>query len=42
MYDREDPIFVVKEVTFYGGHDRIIAKYECFFNMKSHGKITSL
>jgi hypothetical protein len=41
MCGGEDPTPAVKEVLLCGGRDRGIAKYECSFNTRSRGKITT-
>jgi hypothetical protein len=41
MCSREDPMFIVKEVSLCGGRDWRVVKYGCSFNPRSYGKITS-
>ena len=42
MCGREVPTLAAKEVILYSGRNRVVVKYEYFFNIRSHGKITSL
>jgi hypothetical protein len=41
MCGQEDLMLIAKEVSLYDGRNRGVAEYECFFNPRSHRKITS-
>jgi len=42
MCGGEDPILAAKKIPLCGGRNKGVTKYECSFNPRFHGKITSL